>query len=136
MAGPDRVDEPVLAHELADRRALAAGDDQGVDRLQVPHRAHLGRDRAETLHHEPVLAEVALQREHAHMGMLAAGGAQPELGREDRVPALLQAGTGHVVPGPQPRNWSFSSSGIFAASMPAIASPSPTETSASTAGSL
>ena len=36
----------------------------------------------------------------------------------------------------QPRNWIFSSAVILAASMPNMASPRPTETSASTAASL
>ena len=61
----DRRDETVVAHELADRRALAAGDDQRVDRLELGRPPDLGGGGAQTFEHGAMLAKVALQRQHA-----------------------------------------------------------------------
>ena len=61
----DRLGEPPAADEAAHRRALAAGQDQPVDVDEILRQAHLhalDADRGERGH---VLAEGALQRQHA-----------------------------------------------------------------------
>src|SRR5512132_389995 len=57
----DRLDQPVGASELADRRRLAAGERETVDLGDLLGRAHLDRGRAELGERCDVLPEVALE---------------------------------------------------------------------------
>ena len=58
-------DEAVLRGELADRRALAAGDDQRVDVIELLGTADVDGLRTDALESLAMLAEVALQAEDA-----------------------------------------------------------------------
>ncbi len=94
---------------------------------------------AEAGEHGAMFAKVALQREHADARRrLCPALGRLELGRQDGVAALHSRG-GDAARGTelgQPRNWIFWSTVILAASMPSMASPRPTDTSARTVGSL
>ena len=62
---PDRLLDPVQAHQARDRRRLAAGDDQPVEAVELLGLPHLDRLRAEAAQHGRVLAEVALDGQDA-----------------------------------------------------------------------
>src|SRR6188508_2253175 len=62
---PQRLLEPVEADEPADRRRLAAGDDQTVEAVEVLGLSYLDRLHAETRKRLRVLAEVPLQGQNA-----------------------------------------------------------------------
>ncbi len=58
-------DDPVVLRELADRRALAAGDDERVDVVELFRPAHVDAIGADGAQRAEVLAEVALEAEDA-----------------------------------------------------------------------
>ena len=70
---PQRLLEPVQAHEARDRRRLAAQDDQAVEPVQLLRKTHLDRLGAELPQHRRVLAEVALHCEDADSQRLLHG---------------------------------------------------------------
>jgi hypothetical protein len=59
------VDDPVLARELADRRALAARDDERVDVIELLGPAHVDAFHTETVERGEMFREVALKTENA-----------------------------------------------------------------------
>ena len=61
----DRLEQAEVDGELAHRGRLAAGDDQGVDGVQLLGPADRTGERAALGERAQVLADVALQREHA-----------------------------------------------------------------------
>src|SRR6266540_6990029 len=64
-------DDPVLICELADRRALAARDDECVDVVELFRSAHVDTVCADAAQRAEVLAEVALEAEDADASGLA-----------------------------------------------------------------
>ena len=58
-------DDLVPRRELADRRALAAGDDERVDVVELLGSAHIDRVRADAAQRAQVFGEVALETEDA-----------------------------------------------------------------------
>ena len=103
-------DDPVVLRELADRRALAAGDDERVDVVELlrpPHVDTVGADLAQPIE---VLAEIALEAEDADA-----------------------SGLGRCY---QPRTARRSPAGMVSSVMPRIGSPRPRETSAMSFASL
>src|SRR5688572_6615762 len=58
-------DDPVVLRELADRGALAAGDDQRVDVVELLRPAHVDTVGADLAQRIQVLAEIALEAEDA-----------------------------------------------------------------------
>jgi hypothetical protein len=58
-------DDPVLLRELADRRALTAGDDERVDVVELLRPAHVDTVYADLAQPIEVLAEIALEAEDA-----------------------------------------------------------------------
>ena len=64
-ARPKLWNEAVVLGELADGRALATRDDQGVDVVKLIGTAHVHGDRAESHEGVEVLAKVALKAEDA-----------------------------------------------------------------------
>ena len=61
----DRVVEPVEPREPRDRGRLAAGDHEAVEAVELLREPHLDRVRAEPPKRPNVLAERALEGEHA-----------------------------------------------------------------------
>src|SRR5712691_13506549 len=61
----DLRDDPVVLRELADRRALAARDDERVDVVELLGPAHVDTFRANAAERGEVLAEIALEAEDA-----------------------------------------------------------------------
>ncbi len=66
VEGDDRLIESGGAHEPAHGRALSAGDDETVEAGQIVRATHFEGTGAETLEHDAMLSEVALERENAH----------------------------------------------------------------------
>src|ERR1700751_683268 len=62
---PYRLVEAVQPHQPADRRRLAAGDDQPVEPVELLRQSDLDRLRAQQAQHRRVLAEVSLHGEDA-----------------------------------------------------------------------
>src|SRR5262249_34529007 len=58
-------DDLVALGQLADGRALAAGDDERVDVVELLGTAHVDRVRADALEDAQMLGEVALETEDA-----------------------------------------------------------------------
>src|SRR5947207_4178117 len=58
------VDDPVLARELPDRRALAAGNDQCVDLVELLGPADVDAFHAESIERGEVFSEIALETEN------------------------------------------------------------------------
>jgi len=91
----DGLDQPVVGHELAHRRALAARDDQAVDLVEPRGQADLDGLGAERPQHPDVFAESPLQGEHAdfHGALPFARGPPGGAGAPGPVfPALLSNG--------------------------------------------
>ena len=90
------VDDPVLAGELADRRALAAGDDQRVDLVELLGSADVDAFHAEPIERGEMFREVALETEDP--GARELGEA---LRRINEGAAMIrskgEAGTGNIV---------------------------------------
>ncbi len=66
--------EAVAEDEPGDGRALAAGDDERVDLVELGDLADLADGMAHGFEHLAVLAEVALEGEHANGLALESGG--------------------------------------------------------------
>src|SRR5215207_354328 len=113
-----RLREAERPGELVHHGRLAAGDHEAVDLLEVLGTAHERHARAQDPEDPGVLTEVALQREDAHPRTGCALG------------ALRLVAKGH-----QPRSASRCGAARSPTLMPTIASPSPRDTSAITAGS-
>jgi hypothetical protein len=99
MEVPDGRREVKGIHQLAHRSALAAGDDQAVEAVELSRLAHFDSTCPESLEHDAVLAEVALQGEHAHrQPRPGATHVRVRLWRQDPVEPALAADDGHGGP--------------------------------------
>ena len=65
LEAPDRLLEPVEADQAADRRGLAAGDDEPVEAVELLGLPHLDDVGAEAPQHRRVLAEIPLHSQHS-----------------------------------------------------------------------
>ncbi len=120
--GLQRLGQAERARELVHDARLAAGDDEAVDHVELVGPAHERHVRAEARQHVRMLAEVALEGEHADAG--TGGG---------RVPAAERFAA--EVRRHQPRSARRCGAARSPTLMPTMASPSPRETSAITDGS-
>ncbi len=72
LEAPDRLVEPVEAHEPHERRRLPARDDEAVEGAELLGLPHLDGDGPEAAQHRRVLAKVPLHGKNADLKRLHA----------------------------------------------------------------